>query len=60
MNANVINIITNVIGFLLVVLVPVKNYLESQTFDWLSFSICVLGAVVAYFTGKSVIAERQK
>lgn len=55
MTPNVINWITNIVGFLLVILVPIKDYLATQPFDWFAFAICVLGAVVAYFTGKSTI-----
>ena len=55
MSPNVINWITNIVSFLLFVLVPVKDYLGSNPFDWFTFAICVLGAVVAYFTGKSTI-----
>jgi hypothetical protein len=53
MNQYTINIITNIIGFLMVVLVPVKAYLTTQPFEWGTFVLCVLGAVVAYFTGKT-------
>jgi len=48
-----INIITNIIGILLVILEPVKAYLSTQPFEWSTFGICVLSAVVAYFTSKS-------
>jgi hypothetical protein len=53
MTPKLIDIITNIIGFLMIVLVPVKTYLTTQQFEWGTFVICVLGAVVAYFTGKS-------
>ena len=52
MSQNTINIITNIIGFLMVILVPIKDYLTTQQFEWGTFVLCVLGAVVAYFTGK--------
>ena len=55
MSPNVINWITNIVSFLLVILVPIKDYLATQPFDWFTFAICVLGAVVAYFTGKSTV-----
>ena len=53
MTPKIIDIITNIIGFLMVVLVPVKTYLTTQSFEWGTFTLCVLAAVVAYFTGKS-------
>jgi hypothetical protein len=53
MNASQINITTNIIGLLLFVLEPVRSYLASQPFNWVTFATCVLGSAVAYFTGKS-------
>ncbi len=53
MSPQVINIITNIAAILLAILEPVKSYLTSQPFDWTTFLMTVLGAVVAYFTGKS-------
>ena len=55
MSPKLINIITNVIGGLLVVLEPVRSYLLSQPFDWVTFGICVAGAIIGYFTGKSAL-----
>lgn len=52
MNPSTINAITNVVGFLLFILEPVKSYLTSQPFDWTTFALCVGGAVISYFTGK--------
>jgi len=56
MSPNLINIITNVIGIMLAILEPVRAYLLSQEFNWLTFGICLGSAVIAYFTGKSAIA----
>ena len=53
MSPSMINLITNIIGFMLAILVPVKTYLTSQSFDWMTFGLCIGGAVIAYFTGKS-------
>ena len=53
MTPKFIDIITNIIGFLMIVLVPIKDYLTTQQFEWGTFVLCILGAVVAYFTGKS-------
>ncbi len=53
MTPKIIDIITNITGFLMIILVPVKTYLTTQPFEWGTFVLCVLGAVVAYFTGKS-------
>ena len=55
MSPNTINIITNIIGFLLFFLEPVRAYLTSQPFDWMTFALCVGGAIIGYFTGKSTI-----
>jgi hypothetical protein len=54
-----INVITNIIGFLLAILIPVKTYLTSQPFDWMTFGLCIGGAVIAYFTGKGGIANEK-
>lgn len=48
-----INVITNIIGLLLVVFGAVQTYLTSQQFNWMTFGLCIGGAVIAYFTGKS-------
>ena len=60
MSPNVINIITNVIAVLLAVLEPVRAYLESQPFNWMTFAMCIGGAVIAYFTSKSVLNTTPK
>lgn len=52
-NPSQINIFTNVIGFLMVLLEPLRSYFATQPFQWSTFVLCVLGAIVAYFTGKS-------
>jgi len=51
-----INIITNVLGILLVVSEPARSYLISQPFRWDTFLITIGTAVVAWFTGKSAIS----
>jgi len=53
MSPKLINIITNVIAVLLAILEPVKAYLGSQPFSWTTFAICIGGAVIGWFTGKS-------
>ena len=58
MTPSTINIITNIIGVLLVILEPVKSYLSTQPFEWGTFGICVLSAVIAYFTSKSTLAGK--
>ncbi len=55
-----INIVTNIVGFLLFVLEPVKSYLTGQPFSWETFLLCIGGAIVAYFTGKSTLATQPK
>lgn len=47
-----INTWTNVIAVLLAILEPVHAYLASTPFSLPTFAICVLTAVVAFFTGK--------
>ena len=56
MNAKAIDWITNVIGFLIAILEPVKSYLTSQPFSWTTFALCIGTAVIAYFTGKGIPA----
>jgi hypothetical protein len=53
-----INIVTNVIGVLLFILEPVRSYLQSQPFNWVTFATCIGGAVIAYFTSKSTTATK--
>jgi hypothetical protein len=56
-NPSQINLTTNIIGFLLAILEPVRSYLTEQPFEWGTFAACVLGAAVAYYTGKSTLAK---
>ncbi len=58
MSPKVINIITNVIAILLAVLEPVRSYLTTQPFDWATFAVCIGGAVIGWFTGKSALAKK--
>lgn len=60
MSPKLIDIITNVMAFLLFVLEPIKSYLDTQPFDWFNFAMCVLAAVVAFFTGKSAKSIQKK
>jgi hypothetical protein len=46
------DLITSIIAFLLVVLEPVETYLMNNEFEWQTFGVTVLAAIVAYFTGK--------
>jgi hypothetical protein len=56
MSPATINLITNIIAFLLAVLEPVRAYLTSQPFNWQTFILCILGAIVSYFTGKGSLS----
>jgi len=58
MNPKQINIATNVVAALLAILEPVNSYLTTQPFNWVTFGTCILGGVVAYFTGKSSLATK--
>jgi hypothetical protein len=60
MTPQIINIITNVIGILLAILEPVNSYFSTQPFNWTTFLVCLGGALVAYFTGKSAISLGNK
>ena len=60
MNPSTVNIITNVLGFLLFLVEPLNSYLSSQPFNWITFATCILGAGVAYLTGKSAMAIENK
>ena len=46
------DLITSIIGFLLVVLEPLETYFMNNDFEWSTFALTVMAAVVAYFTGK--------
>jgi len=56
MTASQINVVTNVIAGLMAILEPVRVYLTSQPFNWTTFGICLGGAVIGWFTGKSTLA----
>lgn len=53
-----INIATNIIGALLFVLEPVRAYLQSQPFNWVTFATCVGAAIIGYFTSKSATTRK--
>jgi hypothetical protein len=53
-----INWITNVLAVLLAIVEPLNSYLTTQPFNWGTFALTILGAVVAYFTGKSGMAAQ--
>ncbi len=55
MKPETINLITNIIGVLLAVLEPVRAYLVSEPFNWVTFGICIGSAIIAWYTGKSSI-----
>jgi hypothetical protein len=59
MSPKAINATTNVIGLILAILEPVRSYLTEQPFEWGTFAVCILGAIVAYFTGKSTLADQK-
>jgi hypothetical protein len=52
MSPTTINFITNIVALLLAILEPLRAYFASQSFNWTTFALCILGAIVAYFTGK--------
>ena len=52
MSPSMINLITNIVAFLLAILEPLKAYFANQPFDWTTFALCIGGAVIAFFTGK--------
>jgi len=59
MNPKNINIITNVIAILLAILEPMRSYLGSQPFNWMTFTVCIGGAVIGYFTSKSTLSVQK-
>jgi len=56
--SNIINIITNILAVVLVIGGALQEYLTTQPFNWLTFTFCVVGALVAYFTGKSAMVKK--
>ena len=56
MNPQIINIITNIIAALLVILEPVRAYLLTETFSWMTFALCLGAAIIGYFTSKSTLS----
>jgi hypothetical protein len=55
MDQKTVNKITNIIGFLLFILEPVRAYLEQNDFNVWTFMLAVGAAVVAYFSNKEEI-----
>ena len=53
MNQSTINIITNIVGFLLFILEPVRAYLEQNSFNVWKLMLALGAAVVAYFSNKN-------
>lgn len=56
MTPQTINIITNIIAALLVIMEPIRAYLSSQPFSWMTFAVCIGGAIIGYFTSKSTLS----
>lgn len=52
MDSKKLNLVTNVIGFLLFILEPVRAYLMNNDFNVWNFILTVLTAIVAYFSNK--------
>ena len=47
------NIVTNIIGFCLILFEPLNAYLAAQPFQWETFVPLLLAAILSYFTGKA-------
>ena len=59
MSAKTIDTITTVFGIIIAILEPARYYFETNaTFNGFTFAACILTALVAYFTGKSVQAPK--
>ena len=58
MSPSAINWITNIIAALLVILEPIRAYLSTQTFSWMTFAVCVGAAIIGYFTSKSSLSTK--
>jgi len=55
--------ITNIVAFIMVVLAAVQGYLGTlggQEINWYTLVITVVGAIVAYLTGKGSDAKPKK
>ena len=52
MSQKTLNIVTNIIGFLLFILEPARAYLEHNSFNIWTFLLALGAAVVAYFSNK--------
>jgi len=58
MSPSTINIITNIMAIILAIIEPVRAYLTSQTFNWSTFIICIVTAVIGWFTAKSTLSTK--
>ena len=52
-NPKIVDTVTNVLGFLLFAIEPVRAYMTTTPFNWGTFAACLFTAGIAYFTGKS-------
>ena len=59
MTPQVINTLTNVVAFILFLGGALQTYFTSQPFNWLTFGMTTLGAVTAWFTGKSTLSQNK-
>ena len=57
MSQSTINIITNIVGFLLFILEPLRAYLEQNSFNVWTFMLALGAAVVAYFSNKEKVEK---
>jgi len=59
MTPQVINIITNILGAIAAVIEPVRAFLlqPDTPFSWTNFGLCIVLALVNYFTGKSALSK---
>ena len=55
MSQATINIITNIVGFLLFILEPLRAYLEQNDFNVWTLMLALGAAVVAYFSNKEKV-----
>lgn len=55
MSPQAINILTNIVGALFIIVGAAQGYLTSQPFSWPTFLVCIMAAVVSWYTGKGSI-----
>ena len=58
-SASTINIITNIAGFIVFMIEPIRFYFSANPeWNWFTFITCIFTGIIGYFTSKSYLQGR--